>query len=85
MTGSVTGATARVRKWNANTSELEISNIVGSFSSGETVTGGKSNASYEIRIVDRSLNDGGFNDNDNIESEADAIIDFEESNPFGVP
>jgi|TARA_B100000085_G_scaffold224154_1_gene209447 hypothetical protein len=85
VTGSVTGATARVRTWNANTSELEISNIVGSFSSGETLTGGTSNASYEIRIVDRSLNDGGFNDNDDIESEADAILDFEESNPFGVP
>ena len=27
ITGSVTGATARVRKWNANTSELELSLI----------------------------------------------------------
>ena len=85
VTGSISGTTARVRKWNAVTSELEISNITGSFVSGETVVGTASSASYEIRRVDTNINEDGYSQNDTIETEADEIIDFSEFNPFGNP
>ena len=85
ITGSTSGTTARVRDWNATTSQLEISNITGDFVAGEVVVGSESGASYEIRVVDRNINDDGFADNTDIETEADAILDFSETNPFGTP
>ena len=85
VTGSVSGTTARVRKWNSVTSELEISNITGLFVAGEIVVGSASSASYEIRKVDTNINEDGYSQNDIIESEADQIIDFSEFNPFGTP
>jgi len=85
ITGSTSGTTARVRDWNATTSQLEISNITGDFVAGEVVVGSESGASYGIRVVDRNINDDGFADNTDIETEADAILDFSETNPFGTP
>jgi hypothetical protein len=85
VTGSTSGTTARVRKWNSVTNELEISNITGSFITGETVVGAASSASYQIRFVDTNINKDGYANNDEIEEEADLIIDFDESNPFGMP
>jgi hypothetical protein len=74
-----------VRDWNVNTSELKISNVSGSFISGETVVGSASSASYQIRVVDTDVTNDGYADNIDIETEADSIIDFSESNPFGMP
>jgi hypothetical protein len=85
VTGSLSGTTARVRKWTASTNQLEISNVTGSFVSGETVVGTTSSASYKIRKVDVNVGNDGFADNNEIETEADSILDFSESNPFGVP
>jgi hypothetical protein len=34
---------------------------------------------------DFNLARDGFNDNENIEEEADQILDFSEVNPFGMP
>ena len=42
-------------------------------------------SSYALRVVDNEPADDGFADNINIETEADAIIDFSERNPFGIP
>ena len=85
ITGSLTGTTARVRKWNAVTNELEVSNVDGVFSVGETLVGAASSASYELRFIDADLNFDGFADNVDIETEADGILDFTEQNPFGIP
>ena len=84
VTGSVSGTTARVRTWNASTNILEVSSITGTFSNGETITGGSSGSSHVLRVVDTSL-DSGFADNYNIETQADSILDFSEANPFGTP
>ena len=84
VTGSVSGTTARVRTWNSSTNVLEVSSITGTFSNGETITGGSSGSSHVLRVVDTSL-DSGFADNYNIETEADSILDFSEANPFGTP
>lgn len=85
VTGSTSGTTAKVRKWNSITNELEVSTVSGSFVSGESVVGSESNATYQIRVVDTSTYKDGYSSNDEIELEADLIIDFSESNPFGMP
>ena len=85
ITGGTSGATARVRDWNSVTSELKISNVEGVFLRKETITGGSSNAVHTIRLIDLTNFDDGFGDNDGFETEADAILDFSEGNPFGQP
>lgn len=85
IVGSSSSVTARVRSWNAVNYKLEISNISGSFVPGEIVIGQKSGAQYVISVInDNNINDG-YADNLSIEIEADKIIDFNESNPFGIP
>jgi hypothetical protein len=85
ISGQTSGVTARVKEWNAITNILEISIISGSLIQGETVVGSTSGAKFIIG----SLNDDDivtpYADNDNIEIEADQIIDFSTSNPFGMP
>ena len=85
VTGSSSGTTARVRVWNSETNVLEVGTVSGEFVAGETITGSSSGASYDLRVVDVQPADDGFADNINIETEADAIIDFSEQNPFGMP
>jgi hypothetical protein len=85
VTGSTSGVTARVRSWNSITNILEVSNADGEFIAGENIVGTASSASHYLRKTETlSLNDG-FANNDEIEEEADKIIDFSERNPFGMP
>ena len=86
ITGGTSGATARIRTWDAVTNELEIYNITGTFRAGETITGSSSGASHLIRVIDyTNFDDAGYGDNDEFELQADAILDFSENNPFGTP
>jgi len=85
VTGSITGETGRVRTWNATTNVLEVANVSGMFSIGETLTGGTSGAVHALRVVSEDPPEDGFADNVNIESAADDILDFSEQNPFGIP
>ena len=85
VTGSSSGTTARVRIWNSDTNTLEVGTVAGEFTIGENIVGSTSGASYALRVVDNEPADDGFADNINIETEADAIIDFSERNPFGIP
>ena len=85
ITGGTSGATARIRTWDATTNELEIYNITGTFRAGETITGSSSGASHLIRLIDLTNFDDGYGENDEFELQADAILDFSENNPFGTP
>ena len=85
ITGGTSGATARVRTWDATANEIEIYNITGTFLTSETITGASSGATHMIRLVDTSNFDDGYGENDVFQSEADDILDFSEQNPFGVP
>ena len=85
ITGGTSGATARIRTWDASTNELEIYNITGTFRAGETITGSSSGASHLIRVIDDTNFDDGYGENDEFELQADAILDFSENNPFGTP
>lgn len=85
VTGSRSGVTGRVRSWSAVTYKLELSNINGSFVRGEFVVGQKSGARYSISAIDEDNIHDGYADNQSIEIESDKILDFSETNPFGIP
>lgn len=85
VTGSASGTTARVRAWNSNNYELQVASASGDFIAGETVVGSASSARYMIRIVGEEIVTDGYASNQQIEIEADAIVDFNERNPFGQP
>jgi len=85
VTGSLSGTSARVRSWNAITNKLEVSNITGSFISGEVIVGSSSSASYMLRVLNTQVAKNGYSENDEIEEEADIIVDFSQANPFGSP
>ena len=77
-----TGTSAYVANWDTANNVLKVVAASGSFVIGETIVGAA--ASYRILSVgdDRST-DIPFAANDEIETEADEIIDFSERNPFG--
>jgi hypothetical protein len=85
VTGSQSGTTARVRSWNSITNQLQVSTVSGEFVTGETIVGSDSGASRGLITIDAYPADDGYSDNQNIENEADSIIDFNEINPFGMP
>ncbi len=84
-TRAASSSTGRVKSWDASTMELKISIISGSFNDGEVITGSTSGAEYEYQRVATTNVDDGFAKNVTIETEADSIIDFTETNPFGMP
>ena len=87
VTGSISGVTARVKSWNSTTQVLQVSNITGDFNLGENIVGSASSASHYLRSVNVLVlkSDDGYATNDEIEEEANDIIDFNETNPFGMP
>jgi len=85
ITGAASSSTGRVKSWDASTLELKVSITTGEFTDGEVITGSTSGAQYEYQKTSDTNVDSGFADNTNIESEADDIIDFTETNPFGMP
>lgn len=85
ITGSQSGTTARVRSWNSITNELVIYSVDGSFIKGENIVGSSSGSTRGLVIINTDPANDGYNDNNNIQDEANKIIDFNEINPFGIP
>ena len=85
VTGAASSTTARVKSWDASTRELKVSITSGEFTVGEVITGSTSGATYEYQIVAATNDDDGFAENTPIQSAGDDIIDFTETNPFGMP
>jgi hypothetical protein len=85
VTGSTSGTTARVRSWNVITNVLEVATVSGLFTPGESIVGTASSASRKLRSIDTFAVEDGYSDNEIIETEADSIIDFSNTNPFGMP
>ena len=85
VTGSTSGTTARVRSWSVITNVLEVASVSGSFAPGETIVGTASSASRKLRTIDNFAVQDGYSDNSDIETEAEDIIDFSDTNPFGMP
>ena len=87
--GMRSGTQARVKKWDQDTGILSISNVgIGTtttgFFKGEDVKGLTSDALFSVSIYDKDDSTDKYNEGDIFESEADAILDFTESNPFGT-
>ena len=86
--GSRSFTTARVMDYNFDNYILKLSNLgiggtITGFVAGESVIGQSSGADFVVRsIVIDDLYDK-YAQNDEIELEADSLIDFTESNPFG--
>ena len=90
VTGSVSGNTATVRSYDIDdttaigTKKLLVVNTTGPFNSNEVITGSKSGARFRtISYNDNSINDP-YDFNEQFETEADGILDFTETNPFGT-
>jgi hypothetical protein len=78
--------------FNRPTGELRLRNIKGAFSNvgtGNVITGSVSSATANLAnyniLYNATIPQGDIGDNVLIETEADAILDFSESNPFGEP
>lgn len=83
VTGSVSGAKARVKTWNKDENILKVGTTDGTFSPGDIIIGQTSSATYALEKIDEARFEDKYEDNDQIEKEADLIVDFSESNPFG--
>ena len=84
VTGSKSNATARVKSWSVVTNTLKVGTTNGTFVSGDVITGADSDASYTVDFVESTEFVDKYDKSDEIEKEADAIIDFSENNPFGT-
>jgi hypothetical protein len=88
VTGSRSGTTARVKSWDFDTKILKVSfvnNVTpNGFFRGETIVGSTSNAQYSVNTYSNSNPYDTYGDNLQIQNEADLILDFSESNPFGT-
>jgi hypothetical protein len=88
IVGSRSKTRARVKDWDKDNNILKISNVgIGAtqlgFFPGETITGTESGALYTVETFDQMDTYNKYSQNDEIEEEADLILDFTESNPFG--
>ncbi len=84
VVGAASSATARVNSWNSVTKILKLKDIVGTFNTGEAIVGQASGAAYaNIDLNKFNIPEDSYAQNNTIELEADSILDFSESNPFG--
>tara|TARA_R110002020_G_scaffold140818_1_gene312486 strand:- start:851 stop:2266 length:1416 start_codon:yes stop_codon:yes gene_type:complete len=85
ITGESSGTTAVVKDFT-NTSlltSLSLSINTGEFNEGEVVVGSSSSARYTVLNYNTDSYEDPYDSNEEIEFNADNIIDFTESNPFG--
>ncbi len=83
VTGAASSTTAVVNSWNSSTGVLEIKIIDGTWTKGEDIVG--TDATRALRIINLDDTVTAYADNVDIETEADSILDFSDSNPFGDP
>ena len=64
-------------------SNVGIGTTTTGFFPGEDIKGLTSEALFSVAIFDKTDSTDKYNEGDIFETEADAILDFTESNPFG--
>lgn len=86
--GSLSGTSAIVKYWNNPGKDIDKTLRVylnsGTFSEGETIVGSASSAVYTLKTYDLDTTNDKYSQNNIIQEEADLIVDFSESNPFGI-
>jgi len=91
VTGSISSTTAQVRGFKIRDDisvsdppyELYVAINSGTFTPGESIVGSASSASYILKSHDLNSHEESYDTNEEFESEADSLLDFTESNPFG--
>jgi hypothetical protein len=88
VVGSQSGTKARVKSWDYDTKILKVSLVDNAatkgFYGGELIVGAASSAIYSLSSFDSWDQYDKYSENIEIENAADGIIDFSESNPFGI-
>ena len=85
VVGQQSNVVGRVKGWDEDTGVLKVGIMTGTFYEGERLVGAKSGATYETSTTGTASTDTDyFRQNEDIEFDADQIIDFSESNPFGT-
>ena len=84
VTGGSSNVTSEVKTWNSATRQLIVFNRSGMYAIPETLTGNTSGAAWTSATYNTLNNMNSDTDqNFTLETQADAILDFTESNPFG--
>lgn len=83
--GQTSNTSARVKSWDATTNVMEVSIVDGYFLVGEVIIGQESGARYMIGGYTTDDLVTPYAQNDDIQIEADKIVDFSHLNPFGMP
>ena len=84
VTGSSSGAKGRVKSWDSLNNILKLGATSGTFVSGDVAVGSASSAQYSVDYIQSAEFTDKYDKSDEIETEADDILDFSESNPFGT-
>ena len=75
---------AEVKSWDSATRALEVINRTGTFTTAEVITGLTSGAKWSPETFDTLNNTSStYDQNRAIENDADNIVDWSETNPFG--
>lgn len=83
IVGSTSNTEATVKSWDSVNKKLYVYDRTGTFAA-EVITGQSSNASWTIGTYNTLNNtNSAWDQNDYYETEADSIIDWSETNPFG--
>ena len=92
ITGQTSGTQARLKDFRTIISSfpgvppelrVKVALNTGKFSPGEVIVGSSSSARYYVKSYETDSYDNQYDTNEEIELEADSILDFTESNPFG--
>ena len=75
---------AEVKSWDSTTRSLQVINRTGTFTTAEIITGLTSGARWSPETFDTLNNvNSSYDQNREIEDDADNIVDWTEGNPFG--
>jgi len=75
---------AEVKSWDSTTRSLQVINRTGTFTTAEVITGLTSGARWSPETFDTLNNvNSSYDQNREIEDDADNIVDWTEGNPFG--
>ena len=85
VTGSSTGTTANLVEWDAKEGFVKLKTPTGSFAIGELIVGSESGAQIVLdNRNEQATADPKYSESVTFENFGDDIIDFSESNPFGM-
>ena len=84
VTGSISGAKARVKTWDKTNKVLKVGTTNGTFVPGDVIVGSASSAKYSVDLIQSAEFSDKYDKGDEIETLADTFLDFTETNPFGT-